>query len=947
MRRYGRRVRWRRLLTGLAGAAIGLILNLNPVPLFFGLDVLVGGIAVSTVALLYGPVAGLSAALVAALPSLVLWGHPWGLVLFALQSLWLGYWNRRTRGWVVELDLAFWLLVGAPVGFAAYGWLLSLPLLDVAVVYVKQVVNSLATTAVAGWLVILLPRRWTGVRVEHSLPVHLTTALTLLLLVPIMALLAVVGRARWDDLNREYREHLFAQNQQTQAAISGWVREYQYMVQVAARRSESWNGDVAHLQELLGALAETYPGLHNVYIANAQGTTVAFHPPVNAQGETTIGLNFSDRTYHQEIRATGAPYLSDVFIGRGGFNGPIVVAAHPFLGPNGEFGGFAAAAIRVDRSLSVGVPAGNDLVQVLVDGNGQVISSSGSYEVLQPFRLELAPDAGTLEVGLHQLVPKAGSTLSQWEQAQLVAVARIPHTSWRLYTLAPIQPLKSELFLQYLRLLLAAVAMMAIGGLLMRGLARFLTRPISNLAAIEFVAPNVGDDSRLRALARSGIPEVRHLVRHIRNRAAQLGFLAFYDPLTRLPNRSFLMKRLELLQAQGVQPVSLLYLDLDGFRLINDSMGHEHGDRLLQAAAHRLQTEIAGPFVARLTGDEFAVLLSGCDPAEAEATGERLVNLFNTPIQLEEMEVFVSISVGVASTSVTSPGDLVRCADLARYEAKRRGKGSCVAFTPDMNTRIVDRLSLELDIRQAVEQEQFSLVYQPIVDLKRERVVGLEALLRWEHPVRGPVSPSQFIPLAEETGMIVPIGHWALREACQQVAAWRSSGAVPPDLVVAVNLSAKQFRRLTLHQEVAEVLRATGLPATCLQLEITESAVMENAEYAVRALRELRSLGVRLAVDDFGTGYSSLSYLRCFPLDTLKIDRSFIQNITESQDLRAIVGAVVALADSLHLRVVAEGIETEAQLEEVRGLGASGGQGYLFASPLRPKEVLESLLVRR
>jgi diguanylate cyclase (GGDEF)-like protein len=394
-----------------------------------------------------------------------------------------------------------------------------------------------------------------------------------------------------------------------------------------------------------------------------------------------------------------------------------------------------------------------------------------------------------------------------------------------------------------------------------------------------------------------------------------------------------------------------MMLDLDNFKRVNDSLGHGAGDALLVEVAGRLRADLRpGDTVARFGGDEFVILLEDVsEPAEALAAVDRILDRLRFPMKLETHEVVVTPSVGIAVGlgGQASPEELLRRADLAMYEAKRQGKAGWVLFDPDLHDRARDRLRREAELRRALTDGELRVHYQPLVELATERVVGVEALVRWHHPEHGLVLPGEFIPLAEETGLIVPLGRWVLRQACQQVRSWQAYRlADEPPLTLSVNLAARQFRDLGLTEDVSEALTASGLAPSLLCLEITESVAMEDLETSVAKMAQLRALGVRLEIDDFGTGYSGLSSLKRCPIDTLKIDRSFVAGLGTNAEDTAIVETVIALAGSLGLGVVAEGVETPLQAEALRRLGCTRGQGFLFARPL-PVDDLTRRLAQR
>jgi diguanylate cyclase (GGDEF)-like protein len=449
--------------------------------------------------------------------------------------------------------------------------------------------------------------------------------------------------------------------------------------------------------------------------------------------------------------------------------------------------------------------------------------------------------------------------------------------------------------------------------------------------------------AELRARVGSALERQRLLV--------ELVSAARRDRLTGLPNRAFLHDQLQVsirvAKRSPERGFSLMFLDFDRFKLINDSLGHDVGDQLLRGIADRLRenlrindTVVIGDTentVARLGGDEFVVVLDGVtDLITASGIADRLIRALEPPYQLGPHVVRSSASIGIACNSgqYDSPDDMLRDADIAMYEAKSRGKACWVVFSDAMREAVAHRHTLETALRTAVEQEQFTLVYQPIVSLDDHAVAGVEALVRWTHSELGEVTPTEFIPIAEETRLILPLSDWILRTACADFKSWRDALGADAPRYVSVNLSRVQLTDPGLVDQVLGIVRDAGLNAGDLQLEVTESQIMANRNTAVAQLRALRAAGVRLAMDDFGTGYSSLSCLQEFPLDVLKIDREFIANLSRGRDFAALVHAVITLADNLGLEVVAEGIEELAQLAMLQDLGCRDGQGFFIARPM-------------
>jgi diguanylate cyclase (GGDEF)-like protein/PAS domain S-box-containing protein len=428
----------------------------------------------------------------------------------------------------------------------------------------------------------------------------------------------------------------------------------------------------------------------------------------------------------------------------------------------------------------------------------------------------------------------------------------------------------------------------------------------------------------------------------------KLQYQAFHDPLTDLPNRALFMDRLGHALARAGQQaseVAVLFTDLDNFKVINDSLGHKAGDQLLVAVAQRLKACLRPvDTVARLGGDEFTLLLEGVTGvSDAARVAERIAQELRAPFALEAHEVFATTSTGVAvsSSAQGQPTDLLRHADLAMYRAKSKGKACYEVFEPNMSTDALERLELETDLRRALGREEFRVYYQPEILLESGDIVGMEALVRWEHPEHGLLLPQEFLPIAEESNLIMPIGQWVLREACKQLRTWQEQYPNLAPLVMSVNLSTREFFQPSL---IAQILRETGVDPRTLQLEITEGAVAyDNAQNANNTLWNLKTLGVQLAIDDFGMGYSSLSYLKRFPVDLLKIDRSFVRELGKDLKDTKIVAAIIHLARALDLKVIAEGVETAEQVEQLRKMKCDMVQGSYFSKPL-PSGAVSDLL---
>jgi diguanylate cyclase (GGDEF)-like protein len=472
-----------------------------------------------------------------------------------------------------------------------------------------------------------------------------------------------------------------------------------------------------------------------------------------------------------------------------------------------------------------------------------------------------------------------------------------------------------------------------------------LKKPFDPVEVVQ-LATALSEKWALRRTARLKMEELEQMVEQ---RTRELTHLALHDKLTGLPNREMfderLSKALDRAKQNATHKYAVLFLDFDRFKVINDSLGHKVGDLVLKSIADRITATlhlastsdaINESLAGRLGGDEFVILIEGISHAnEAIAFAEGLLRLLGTSYQVEGREVHCTASIGITTSDLhyQQAGDAVRDADTAMYHAKAAGKARYVMFDRRMHEEATARLEIENDLRGAVDRGELLLHYQPIVSLSTGQLEGFEALARWNHPKRGMVMPLQFIPCAEEIGLIVPTGYWILTEACRQLRAWKQKYPRLPELMISVNLSAKQLAAPDLLERIGEILQTAGIEPKSLALEITESVMIREADAAIRVLKQIRDLGVRLHMDDFGTGYSSLSYLHTFPLDGLKVDRSFIQNVSQRRDYAAVVHAIVQLARNLGMKLIAEGVETAEQVSMLQAMDCNLAQGFFFDEP--------------
>jgi len=759
----------------------------------------------------------------------------------------------------------------------------------------------------------------------RSLSARLTVQFALLFATAMLAVSAALSSFIAGAASREVQGQLQSSSAVYDRLWQQRSHELQNAAQLLARdfgfRAAVASGDQATIQSALGNAAGRLR-VRSAFIVSADGHVSSIGPAVSSAEAAALWAPLDDG------RLTGVSVLA----GR-----PRQLVAAPIMAP--VLIGWVVFAADLDpremRELEhlSAIPLH---AAVLASAKGKWTEASGSMSTLDPRAAALAqahlgqPTAFEMAVGGDRSIALAKPLATFSDGDRAILLLAYPKAE----AMADARKLQIALGLMtLLGLLLAGLATWKAAARITQPLAR-LDEAAGRLASGEHVQVRVRGEDELARLAKS----FNEMVGKIVEREQRITQLAFNDVLTGLPNRTMFQQQLEhhFRAAAGSGSLFALHcLDLDQFKVINDTLGHPAGDALLVEAGRRVQDAARGHFVARLGGDEFVVLQTVGDDRDAiDRLARDILAAITQPIVIDGNEFAPSTSIGIAIAPQDGEngGSLLRSADLALYRAKEAGRGTYAFFEESLNERAQQRRQIEADLRLALERCEFELVYQPLFDLEHNRICSFEALLRWHHPKRGIVAPAEFIPIAEDTGLIVPLGAWVIREACSRAATW------PDHVRVAVNVSAVQFHRGALNDSILRALADSGLAPNRLEVEITESIFLEGGE-ALRLLHSLRSLGVRIALDDFGTGYSSLSYLQSFPFDKLKIDRSFIQNLLTRDGAIAIVHAITELANTLGMETTAEGVEETAQLMELRAHGCSSVQGYLFAEPMAAAEV--------
>jgi diguanylate cyclase (GGDEF)-like protein len=759
----------------------------------------------------------------------------------------------------------------------------------------------------------------------RSLSARLTVQFALLFAAAMLAVFAALSSFISDSASLRVEGQLQSSGAVYDRLWQQRSHELQNAAQLLARdfgfRAAVASGDEATMQSALGNAAARLK-VRSAFIATADGRVSSIDSSISSTEATALWESLDNG------RLTGVSVLTGK---------PRQLVAAPIMAPT--LIGWVVFAADLDEREMRGLERLSAIpvqAAVIAYDQGRWSEASGSMSAI---------DSGTASLAQAHVGQSAAFEMKLGGARSIALAKPLPTFSDKERAILLLAYPKAEAMADARKLQLA-LGIMTLIGLLLVALATWraasrITQPLARLdeaagrlASGEHVQVRVRGEDELARLANS----FNEMVGKIAEREQRITQLAFKDTLTGLPNRSMFQQALEhyfrAAEAKG-SLFALHCLDLDQFKVINDTLGHPAGDALLIETARRLQQAARGHFVARLGGDEFVVLQTVDDRDAIDRLAREILLTIVQPLSVDGNEFVPSTSIGIAIAPEDGEdgGTLLRNADLALYRAKEAGRGTYAFFEQSLNERAQQRRQLEADLRLALERGEFELYYQPLFDLEQNRICSFEALLRWRHPKRGIVSPVEFVSVAEDTGLILPIGAWVIREACARAASW------PEGIRVAVNVSAVQFHRGALHETILRALADTSLAPNRLEVEITESIFLEGGEATLRLLHSLRALGVRIALDDFGTGYSSLSYLQSFPFDKLKIDRSFIQNLLTRDGAIAIVHAITELANALGIETTAEGVEETAQLMELRTHGCSSVQGYLFSEPMSAIDV--------
>jgi diguanylate cyclase (GGDEF)-like protein len=949
------------VLLGLVGlwlnqATVSLLTQETPQFVLGGSVVLLSFVALGT-----GP--GILTALLSLASFLA---HPDAVNLATLVYLveaWAACLLYRRFGSLIFAEALYWFTGGLALTVLVFGGALGLQREYVTLLFIKQVFNGILNALIAEAF-LRLPGRpsWLPARdsiVPFSLKQYVFNRVVFVVMIPALGLAILLTRSAYEGRISEAHAREQRVGRDVGALVRDYLTERETAIERLGRRIEMEPLiEKGGAGRALTAFLSDHPEFINIGVADPSGRVLAIRPEFGPRGEVLAGRSIEGRPYFREVRERLRTAYSNFVLGTLHVRDPekpegLLVIAEPLFGRSSELRGVLFASLRAE-SLAPLLDTGVDspVTTTLFDPELTVIASQDPRlppgKSLSGFT-PVEALAGETARSFSYFPPPDSTPASELGiNLRQSSAQRLSGSGMGLLVDLPAEVLHRDMMPTAYRILLLLLATLA---LLYAAVSRFasrVSRPLQalNAAANEIAAGRFPREGAIDVLGQSPIEEIQNVALHF---LGMRDALAYRDALTGLPNRQLFLDRLSQAVAQARrsgESLAVLFLDFDRFRMVEDSMGHSAGNDLLRKLAQRLQRCVReGDTVARLAADEFAVLVHHVVQSEdAAKVAAKLLDAVRPPVDVQGRELSVTASLGIACFPADGdlPETLLKNADTAMYRAKGEGRDTYRLYHHAMNDRALEQLSLESALRKAISQgNELTAYYQPLVSLASGRIEGAEALVRWNHPERGLLGAGQFISVAEASGLIVAIDNWMLYTACAQARDWRAQGY--DTLRVEVNLSARQFQLPDLVAAVTRCLQDTGLPPEALEIEITESIAMRNVARSAEILRNLREQGVRISLDDFGTGYSSLSYLKTLPVDTVKLDQSFVRDITTDRGDAAIATAIIAMAHTLGLRVVAEGVETEEQLSFLRAHGCDTVQGFLLGPPVPPGELLNRM----
>jgi diguanylate cyclase (GGDEF)-like protein len=960
------------ILVFLTLTLLGLCGNVFKISLYFGVDFIFGSIALLIIAYLYGPIWSALVSIIINSYTFFLWQHYYGIILFTAEVIVVGILLRKKHKSFVLTDILFWVFIGSPLVYFLYHKCLGMDNIQVVTIILKDITNGVFNALIASIIVTWIPlKKWTFCLEEKTLPsIEKTTTELLLLIVLCTSLImnTAYSRHEYDHRMADIKIKIESESNKASSIIRTWHNDHFYALNMLAQQiSESDINSPSRLQQDIEIVKRSFPNFSTIYFADSQGKTIAFSPTTNVKGESTIGIDFSDREYFRKLRKTNRPVVSQIFMGRGGVFEPIITINIPVI-IHGNFYGYISGSLDIDKIHSLLNENFNikKTRVTIIDNNRKIISSndktSKPMQLLNTQKIDI--DKESNEYYIHNPEGNNLPAMERWKNSFYAYEAYLGNQlPWTIITERPFLPQQQEIFLSYIKsfiVMFILIVIILIIGIL---LSRRLTNSIIKLAVLTTNLPIKFKDYEKLDWPDSKISEICSLIynfkkmsyminnnfKTIEDTNKTLEYMAKHDSLTNLPNRVLFKELLNErigFASKNNKKLAAIYIDVDKFKRINDTFGHSEGDKVLIQIANRFEKCIKNPSTFfRIEGDEFILLLSDIDNKEEILTEiDRITYVIQQPYKLNRLEFQVTVSMGIAlyPEDGEDVDTLLKHADMAMYHAKQLGRNNYKFYDSLIENKSLNKLYLEIGLTKALENNEFELYYQPKLGIKSGKMIGAEALIRWNSPEYGLVSPAKFIPIAEETGLILPIGEWVLSNVCKEIKSWKDKGNTI--IPISINLSSIQIQKQDFINNVLKIIETTGIEAQWLEFEITESTIIQDIELAIDTIDKIKDIGANVSLDDFGIGFSSLNYIKNFKIDTLKIDASFIADIDKNSASTAIVKTIIGLGRNLNLKVVAEGVETKEQFEFLKKESCDEVQGYYYSKPLSIKE-FEKLLI--
>ncbi|WP_246942658.1 EAL domain-containing protein [Bacillus pinisoli] len=945
--------RARKLIGYLSLTILAIIGNYFNIELFLGIHFIFGSVFVLLIVHYYGYRWAILSAFLSGVYTIFLWDHLFGMLYYVMEALIVGMLYYKFRKNLVICALLYFVAIGIPFSYLTNMVFLHLDYMNSTMIMLKQGINAILNVVLANLAIITLEMtKIANTRRRISLQEITLNMLLIFFLIPVVSALILIGK---DEL-QETKQHIKYEIDETTNLLKTRIEQIHAnsltSLYTAANKINVYGleskSDI--YTELMGIVSSN-PMYEAIYVSDINGNVIQSYGK-NAYNFYEFDFNNSFGSADEQ----GRPYLSNVFMLSPSH--PTVSLTVPIVFNGNQIKGYVVGVIKPSIFKKAILDMKKDLVDItIIDRFEQIVATNKDNDQRDSQKLLISSNEVFYNTEQGSSLEDAVNFPQEWAALSYSKVTQISkEIPWSIHVKVPLTKYVSNLYNQFINLFILVFIVSGVTVIISFVLSKWIQRSFAKIADLTTNLPSkiMESDSitwpTMHTMELGDIVsnfkttehKLRNMFTEVYEAKQKLEFLAHYDQLTKLYNKTFLQHYFsENEEKQSFQRMALFFIDLDRFKIVNDTLGHESGDVLLLEVSERIKAMSNKEYiVSRMGGDEFIILIPDYqDLAEIESKAKQITSSLCEPYKLKGSEYFLSASIGISLYPENGKqlNTLIKNADIAMYTAKESGKNNYKFYNSEINLEIISKVEVENELRQAIEKNQLELYYQPQVNLETGKIEGVEALVRWFHPTLGFVSPGSFIPIAEETGLIIPIGEWILNKACRDLKTFQQTGG--DQLTMSVNISMSQFLHSKLLQSVAEAINSSGISPRQLKLEITESVAMSQPDQVINKLEELKELGLELALDDFGTGYSSLNYLKRLPVDVLKIDRAFIQEIDQDDDDMIIVKALIEVAHSLDMVVIAEGVETKEQQDILRTINCDQMQGYYFSRPVAMDEL--------